>query len=116
MRIIKTVAIIAALGLGLAAMSWKMIVNPDIPAVDPAVAARAQITLYATAWCGYCAKTRDLFEKAGVAFVEFDIEKSPEGARQYEALGAQGVPISVINGEVVRGYNPTRLLKLINES
>lgn len=116
MRAVKMVTVIGALGLGLAAMNWKMIVNPDPPAVDPAVAARAQVILYATSWCGYCAKTRDLFARTGVTFVEFDIEKSAEGAQQYTALGVQGVPVTVINGEVVRGYNPTLLLKLINES
>lgn len=110
----KTIAILVAIALGVAALNWSM--NPALPEVAPHVAARAQVTLYATSWCGYCAKTRDLFEQTGVAFTEFDIEKSAEGLRQYEALGGQGVPISVINGEVVKGYNPTLLLKLINES
>ncbi len=30
-------------------------------------------------------------------------------------LGGNGVPVLVINGEVVKGYNPTKILELVNK-
>jgi len=73
-----------------------------------------KVILYATAWCGYCKKTRALLNQNGIPFHEYDIEKSPEGAQQYQSLGVSGIPVLLINGEVVQGYNPTRILQLTN--
>ena len=49
--------------------------------------ASGEIVLYATAWCGYCAKTRELFAEDGVAYREVDIEKDSAGRARYQALG-----------------------------
>ena len=74
------------------------------------VAGDADVILYATAWCGYCEKTRKLLRERDVPFVEHDIERSPEGRRQYEALNGRGVPLLVVKGTVVRGYSPQAIL------
>ena len=47
--------------------------------------ANSEVILYATDWCGYCRATRKFLEDEKIAFVEFDIEKSDEGAKQYKA-------------------------------
>ena len=44
--------------------------------------------MYATAWCPYCARARQLLERKGVALEEIDIEARP-GARQ-EMLSRSG--------------------------
>ncbi len=75
----------------------------------------AEVTLYATSWCGYCKKTRALLDKIGVAYTEYDIEESYEGLQQYEALNGQGIPLLVIDDEVIRGYNPSRISKLLQQ-
>ncbi|WP_220815423.1 glutaredoxin family protein [Pseudomonas paralcaligenes] len=70
------------------------------------VAAEAGVVLYATAWCGYCAKTRSFLAEQGIPYTEIDIEKSSEGRRAYEALDGRGVPLLTIGSTVVRGYDP----------
>lgn len=78
---------------------------------EPAVTGTAgDVVLYATSWCGYCKKTRELFEEQGVAYTEFDIESSEEGRRQYEALDGQGVPVIDIRGTVIHGYDEDGIL------
>ncbi len=69
-----------------------------------------RVVLYATSGCGYCRKARELLRSRGVAFVEHDIERSAEGRHQYEALKGHGVPLLVINGTVIRGYNQEAIL------
>ncbi len=71
-----------------------------------------QVILYSTTWCGYCKKTRNLLIKNGIPFTEYDVEKSPIGKQQYNAIGGGGVPILKINGTIVRGYNKDKILKL----
>ncbi len=76
----------------------------------PQVAASGDVVLYATSWCGYCRKTRELFDDHGVAYTEFDIETSAEGLRQYEALNGRGVPLLNVRGTIIHGYDEDGIL------
>ncbi len=71
------------------------------------------VILYATTWCGYCAKTRQLFAQLGIAYDERDIEKSPSAKAEYDALGGQGVPVVVIGQTVIHGYEPEQMRTLL---
>src|SRR5690606_11764371 len=68
-----------------------------------------QSLLYATYRCGYCARTRKYFQERNISYLEYDIEKSREGRAQYDRLQGKGVPLLVVNGEVIRGYNPAAI-------
>ena len=67
------------------------------------------VVLYATAWCGYCEKTREFFAKNDIPYVEYDIERSEEGYRQYKRLGGRGVPLVNMYGTIISGYSPERM-------
>lgn len=83
------------------------------PPPDYAAAHGGKAILYATDWCGYCKKTRALLKEKNIEYVEYDIEKSEEGAEQHKRLGGRGVPVLLINGEVIHGYNPGGILEAI---
>ncbi|MEX6501297.1 glutaredoxin family protein [Pseudomonas zhanjiangensis] len=75
--------------------------------LNPAAASgHGEVVLYATQWCGYCAKTRTLLAEEGIAYREVDIEKNPSGHAQFQALGGRGVPLLDVRGEIIHGYNP----------
>lgn len=82
------------------------------PPEDYTAAHGGKVVLYATDWCGYCAKARKLMKNNGIEYYEYDIEKSVEGNRQYKELGGNGVPVLVIGNEVVHGYDPQLILEL----
>ncbi len=63
------------------------------------------VILYATAWCGYCKRTRAFFTENNIKFIEYDVEKSEEGQKRFEALGGKGVPVVDIKGTVIYGYS-----------
>jgi glutaredoxin len=78
---------------------------------EPAVIGNhGEVILYATSWCGYCRKTRALFEEQGIAYTEFDIETSDEGRRRYEALNGEGVPVIDIGGTVIYGFDRDEIM------
>jgi mycoredoxin len=54
----------------------------------------AQVTMYSTTWCGYCRRLKLQMDKAGIDYVEVDIEHDPEAARYVESVngGNQTVP------------------------
>lgn len=68
------------------------------------------VVMYATQWCGYCEKTRKLFAKHGISYVEYDIERSEQAYREYKKLGGRGVPVVNAHGTVILGYSPQRIL------
>lgn len=95
-------------------LNWSSITNFISPPPDYAAAHDGKVILYATSWCGYCKKTRELLNENNIEYHEYDVEKSPEGREQYDRLGVKGVPVLLINGEVVGGYDPSEILKLAN--
>jgi mycoredoxin len=80
------------------------------PAVPTQGQAQAKVTLYATNWCGYCKQTRRFLDSKGIPYKEFDIEKSAEGRKAYEALGGRGIPLIDVNGTIIRGFSEEAIL------
>ncbi len=68
----------------------------------------ARIVMLAAEWCGYCRKQQGDFERANVRYRVLDVD-TPEGDRAMQAIGARGVPVTVIGQNVVRGYNTAQL-------
>ena len=92
---------------------WGAIEDYFYPTPDYTASHNGKVILYATSWCGYCKKTRELLRDNNIDYFEYDIEKSKEGNKQYKAIGGRGVPVLLINGQVVKGYNPVRILALV---
>jgi len=80
-----------------------------------AVTKQQPLTMYSTSWCGYCAKTRRFFERNKIAYEEFDIEKSDKAKLEYDQLGGGGVPIVLVDEQLVRGYNTALISRYLDE-
>lgn len=57
-------------------------------------------------------KGAQLFDNHNIAYKELDIEQSASARREYDRLNGKGVPLTSINGKLVRGYQPERILNL----
>jgi glutaredoxin 3 len=70
-----------------------------------------RIVMYATDWCPYCARARQLLQSKGVDFEVIDID-GVEGARaeMQQRSGRTSVPQIFINGRLVGGYDDTKAL------
>jgi mycoredoxin len=55
------------------------------------------LTMYSTPWCGYCRRLKSQLDRAGISFVEVDIEVTPGAAEIVEAVnnGNRTVPTVV---------------------
>lgn len=76
----------------------------------------SRVVMFATDWCPYCAKAREVFREQGVRFTEINVERDPEGARfQSEQLRANGVPTIVIGNRLIHGYDEGQILAGLKE-
>ena len=65
----------------------------------------ADVEMYATMWCPYCARARALLQKKGVRFTEIDLDEEPgrRGEMLRRAGGRTSVPQIFIDGEHIGG-------------
>lgn len=66
------------------------------------------ITMYSTTWCGYCQRLKKQLERAGIAYREIDIERTPEAADLVMQVngGNQTVP-TVVFPDGTAATNPS---------
>lgn len=72
-----------------------------------------RVVMYSTEWCGVCKQAKAFFAQNGVPYVDRDIEKDAAARRDFEAKGGTGVPLIDVGGEVVKGFSPDRIRKLL---
>lgn len=109
----KYILIIAAAAI---VLNWSSITNVFNPPPDYAALHDEKVVLYATTWCGYCKEARKLFKENDIDYFEYDVEKSEEGREQFDKLGGKGVPLILIDGAVLKGFDPVKILELANKT
>lgn len=72
---------------------------------QPQAAPAGPVVMYATSWCPYCAKARAYFSRKGIAFTEYDVEKSPTANAEFKRLGGRGVPLIHVGREKMSGFS-----------
>lgn len=67
---------------------------------------KARVELYVTSWCRYCVIAKQFLDSKGVSYTEYDIEKDKAAAQRRKELDSRGgVPLAVINGQLILGYS-----------
>jgi glutaredoxin 3 len=64
----------------------------------------AEIVIYTSGWCGFCARARALLERKGVPFREIDADDAQARAEMVERSGMRSVPQVFIGSRYVGGY------------
>jgi glutaredoxin len=68
-----------------------------------------QVEIYTSASCSYCKALRKYLAARGVPFVEHNINATLETRAAFLASGAHGVPLTLIDGQRIHGFDPLRL-------
>ncbi len=72
------------------------------------------VTIYTTPTCPWCRKVKELFNKNKIKYKEIDVASDTEAAQaMIKKSGQTGVPVSVIDGEVIVGFDEPRLRKAL---
>lgn len=74
------------------------------------------VVVYTTPTCGFCHQVKAYLRQRGVPFTEHDVSRDRAAAMQMVQLsGQQGVPVVVIDGQVVVGFDRPRIDRLLSE-
>ncbi len=79
----------------------------------------AEVTIYSTPTCGYCAMAKDFLQEHGVEFTEIDVSVDQQKAQEMvEKTGQMGVPVIIINKdgkeEILVGFDQVQLTNLLD--
>jgi len=104
----KTVVSFVAIGMfvSVLVLNWGSVHGLLVSRPDFAAQHVEPVVMYSTEWCGNCKMTRAYLRENNIPFFEYDVDKSPEGQRQFKALQGNGVPLLLVKNNVLRGFNP----------
>lgn len=99
------------LTVALAAAGWGLVTLPIATNANATEATKpaAQVIMYSTSTCSYCAKARTWFSSHDVKWDERDVEKSAQANKEWKQLGGMGTPLIVIDGKAIHGFDEARI-------
>lgn len=70
----------------------------------------AQVKVYSTPTCPYCIRAKKYLSDKGIAFENVDVSANEEALKQMvDVSGQMGVPVLVIDGDVIVGFDQSRI-------
>lgn len=73
-----------------------------------------KVIIYSTPTCHYCNLAKEFFDENKVVYEAFDVASNTEKRREMmEKSGQLGVPIILVDDEVVVGFDRSRLAQLL---
>jgi glutaredoxin-like YruB-family protein len=73
----------------------------------------AKVTVYTAEWCPWCHKVMDFLKENDIEFEAKDVENREYAQESMEKSGQAGIPVTVIDEEVVVGFDVAKLKKLL---
>jgi glutaredoxin 3 len=73
-----------------------------------------KVTIYSTPTCHFCHAAKDFFTANNVAFEDFDVAIDElKRNEMVDKSGQMGVPVIDINGEIIVGFDESRIKKAL---
>lgn len=86
--------------------------SPDTQALADVFQVDDRVVMYSASWCGVCKKAKRYFEAERIPFTEYDVETSAKGRRDFNKLGARGVPVILVGKQRLNGFTPASFERL----
>lgn len=74
-----------------------------------------KVTIYSTPTCHYCNLAKDYFKKNRIDFTAYDVASDIERRREMMTKSGQlGVPVILVDDQVIVGFDKSRLTQLLS--
>jgi glutaredoxin 3 len=75
------------------------------------------VMVYTSPTCPYCGMVKDFLAQRGISFEERDVSRNSSYAQELvRSTGQMGVPVTIIDGEIVVGFDRGRLEQLTTQT
>jgi len=71
------------------------------------------VVVYTSNTCPYCTLAKDYLEEKGIEYVEKNVQTDNNARKELMDMGHMGVPVVVIDGEEIVGFDKERIDQLI---
>lgn len=75
-----------------------------------------KVIVYSRPHCIECNILKRFLRDYKIPYENRDLSKNPAYLEDVKKMGFLGVPVTVVNGEVVQGLEPEKILELLNRS
>ena len=72
------------------------------------------VEVFSSDTCKYCVELNDYLKEHNVEYIEYNISRDEEARRNLIKLGYMSVPVTLINGNHVLGFDKLRIRQLLN--
>ena len=73
----------------------------------------SDVIIYTTPPCPWCKKTKEFLKENRISYTEKDATVPKNQKEMIEKSGQNGVPVLDIDGQIIVGYAPEEILKLL---
>lgn len=73
----------------------------------------ANVTVYTSNTCPYCISAKDYLKEKGIDYTEKNVQTDKDARKELMAMGHMGVPVLVIDGEEVVGFDKEKIDTLL---
>ncbi|MES9818337.1 MAG: glutaredoxin domain-containing protein [Candidatus Thiodiazotropha sp.] len=89
---------------------------PAVEVISGSGYRREKVVMYSTKRCGYCKKARAYFKRNAIPFVEYDVETSRKGKRDFKKMGGRGVPVILVGKRRLNGFSEAGFSEIYQSS
>jgi glutaredoxin-like YruB-family protein len=75
----------------------------------------ANVTVYTSNTCPYCISAKDYLNEKGIEFTEKNVQTDKEARKELMSMGHMGVPVLVIDGEEIVGFDREKIDTLVGK-
>ena len=73
----------------------------------------SNVIVYTSSTCPYCTLAKNYLSEKGIEYTEKNVQTDKEARKELMAMGHMGVPVLVVNGEEVVGFDKDKLDDLL---
>lgn len=73
------------------------------------------IKIYTSNTCPYCISTKEYLKEKGVEYTDMNVQTDKEARKELMAMGHMGVPVLIIDGEEIVGFDKDKIDTLLNK-
>ena len=75
-----------------------------------------KIVIYSTPTCPYCKRAKDYLSQKGIPYTDINVAADKDKAKEMiQKSGQMGVPVIVVDDEVIVGFNQGKLDELLSK-